>query len=63
MSGRSGGGALSDEVWQWWDEGCAGHLEAAAEVVPEADVELIAGLHQSEKAVAAVAPGIGARAG
>ncbi len=42
--------------------GARNHLDAPAEVASEADVELVAVLHRSEEAVAAVAPGIGAHA-
>ena len=60
--GRSGGGALADEVWQGEDGWRAGDVEPAAEVVPERDAELVAGLHQAEEGVAAVAAGLRAGA-
>jgi hypothetical protein len=62
-SGRSCSGALSNEIGHGRDEGSVGRPETAAEAGPEADAELVAGLDQSEESVAAVAPGIGARAG
>ena len=57
--GRSGRGGLADEFWQRGDLWCAGRVEAVAEIVPEADAELGASLHQAEEGVAAFTSGLG----
>src|SRR3712207_5473878 len=55
----SGGlAASSDQVGQVWNDALAWDTEPGAEVVPEAEAELGAGLGQAEKGVAAVASGI-----
>src|SRR4051812_48913841 len=59
----SGGlGSRSDQVGQVRDCGLAGDAEPGAEVVPEAEAELGAGLGQAEEGVAAVAAEIAAGA-
>ena len=53
----------SDEVWQGRDSWLAWDAEPGAEIVPEAEAELAAGLEQAEEGVAAVAAGVAAGAG
>src|SRR5271163_4135187 len=55
-SGSLGG----DDFGEGWDMSAAGDFEACAEVVPEFDAVLAAGLQEAEKAVAAVAADVGA---
>ena len=49
------GGSDSDQVGQVWNDALAWDAEPVAEVVPEAEAELGAGLGQAEEGVAAVA--------
>ncbi|HET6190924.1 MAG TPA: hypothetical protein VFE59_28465, partial [Trebonia sp.] len=51
----SGLAATLDEVWQVRDDGAAGDAEPGAQVVPECDAELPAGLGEPQEGVAAVA--------
>src|ERR1700704_2020247 len=53
---------LSDELREVGDGWVAGDDEPGAEVVPERDAELGAGLGEAEEGIAAVAAGIAARA-
>src|SRR5262249_36538052 len=53
---------LADEVLEEWDGGAAWDGEPCAEVVPERDAELCAGLGETEEGVAAVSASIGAGA-
>jgi hypothetical protein len=56
---RSGGGAaLLDESGQGWDIGVVWHSETRAEIVPECDSELCAGLGEAEEGIAAIATGV-----
>src|SRR3954447_19668652 len=51
-------GLTADEVWKVRDERSAGEFEPGAEVVPEGDAELPAGLGQTKEGVAAVAAAV-----
>ncbi len=53
---------MADEVWKVGDVGCAGYVEAVAEIIPERDALLGAGLHEAEEGIAAVAAGLGSGA-
>ena len=59
--GKTGGGGLgglaaaTDEVGQIWNELLAWNVETCAEVVPEGDAELRAGMRQAKECIAAVA--------
>ena len=50
--------ATSDDVWQVWNAGLVLNAEAVAEVVPERDAKLGAGLLQSEESVPAITSGV-----
>ena len=56
-AGAASGGlaAAADEVWKVRDGRTAGDAEPGAEIVPEGDAELPAGLGEAEEGVAAVA--------
>ena len=47
--------SLSDECGQGWHIRCVRHLESIPQVVPEADVLLVAGFQQCEPGIARVA--------
>ena len=51
---------MPDDVWEVRDFRLAGDGKPRAEIVPEGDAELAAGLGQSEEGVAAVSTGIAA---
>ena len=53
----------ADEVWQWRNERLTGDAEAAAEIVPECDAELGAGLGKTEEGIAAIATEVTAGSG
>jgi hypothetical protein len=58
-TGRLGGlAAAADELGEGWHGGSAGDAEPDAEVIPEGNAKLAAGLAKAEEGVAAVATGV-----
>lgn len=47
----------ADEIGEFGHVGSLGDVEPVAEIVPEADAELGAGVHQTEECIAAIAAG------
>ena len=58
-SGNSCRDGLADELEQRGDVRCAGDVEVVAGMVPEADADLGAGLHETEENITAVVAGPG----
>ena len=60
--GSSDGAARSDQVWEGGDGGGVPDSEPGPEVIPERHPELLAGFHQAQERVPAIAAPIGAGA-
>ena len=54
---------MADDVWEVGDFSLARDGQPGAEVIPEGDAELCAGLGEAEEGVAAVAAGVASGAG